>query len=138
MSDKPIFLRFAPSYLAVLMAGAVMASPAFAQTSAQATAPDAAQSTTVTKKSAATKAAAKKGATSFVVLSDVVVDGVQRSDPATVFNLLPVKIGDRFFADSAQQVSKALYGSGLYENVDVALDGTVLKIKLNERPVISE
>ena len=137
MSDKPIFLRFAPSYLAVLMAGAVMASPAFAQTSAQTTAPEAAQSA-VAKKPAAAKTVAKKDTASFVILSDVVVDGVQRSDPATVFNLLPVKIGDRFFADSAQQVSKALYGSGLYENVDVALNGTVLKIKLNERPVISE
>ncbi|MBS1174893.1 MAG: bamA [Burkholderiaceae bacterium] len=137
MSDKPIFLRFAPGYLAVLMVGAVMANPAFAQTSTQTTVQNAAQPTPV-KKSSAAQTAAKSSATSFVILSDVVVDGVQRSDPAAVFNFLPVKIGDRFFADSAQQVSKALYASGLYENVDVALDGTVLKIKLSERPVISE
>ena len=47
------------------------------------------------------KATAKKDTASFVILSDIVVEGVQRSDPATVFNFLPVKIGDRFFADSA-------------------------------------
>ena len=135
MSDKSTFLRFAPGYLAVLMAGAVMANPALAQTSTQKAAQKTAQSAAV--KSAA-KATAKTDAASFVVLSDIVVEGVQRSDPATVFNILPVKIGDRFTAASAQEVSKALYGSGLYENVDVALDGTVLKIKLNERAVISE
>lgn len=134
MSDKPIFLRFAPGYLAVLVAGVVMAGPAFAQTSPQATG----QTAAPTPPKTVAKAAAKKDTTSFVVLSDIVVEGVQRSDPATVFNFLPVKIGDRFFSDSAQQVSKALYGSGLYENVDVTLNGTVLKIKLSERPVISE
>ena len=137
MSDKPIFLRFAPGYLAVLMVGAVMANPVFAQTSTQTAEQNATQPTTV-KKSSAAKAVAKSEATSFVILSDVVVEGVQRSDPATVFNLIPVKIGDRFSADTAQQVSKALYGSGLYENVDLSLSDTVLKIKLNERPVISE
>ena len=114
MSDKSTFLRFAPGYLAVLMAGAVMANPALAQTSTQKAAQKTAQSAAV--KSAA-KATAKTDAASFVVLSDIVVEGVQRSDPATVFNILPVKIGDRFTAASAQEVSKALYGSGLYENV---------------------
>ena len=135
MSDKPIFLRFAPGYLAVLMVGAVMANPVFAQTSTQTAEQNATQPTTV-KKSSAAKAVAKSEATSFVILSDVVVEGVQRSDPATVFNLIPVKIGDRFSADTAQQVSKALYGTGLYENVELSGIDIGIKIKLTERGVI--
>ncbi len=130
MSDKPNFLRLAPAYVAVMLAGTVLANAAWAQTTV----------TSTGKPSASSNATAAKKALALpsVVLSDIVVEGVQRSDPATVFNYLPVKIGDRFTTESAQQVTKALYASGLYESVDVALNGTVLKLKISERPVISE
>lgn len=84
------------------------------------------------------KSADKTTAEKGVVLSDIQVEGLQRSDPAAVFNIIPVKIGDYFTADSAIAVTKSLYNSGLYENVDVNLIDSVLHIKLSERAVISE
>ena len=96
-------------------------------------APAAMAKTTVEKK-VSTPATAPAG----VVLTDIVVQGLQRSDPTSVFNVLPVKIGDTFDADKAQEVTKSLYASGLYESVDVNLNGTVLVVKLAERSVVSE
>lgn len=51
-----------------------------------------------------------------VKLTDIVVQGLQRSDPSTVFGFLPVKVGDIFNAGQ-QDIIKALYASGLYEDV---------------------
>ena len=84
------------------------------------------------------KVSAPAPAPAGVVLTDIVVQGLQRSDPTSVFNVLPVKIGDTFDADKAQEVTKSLYASGLYESVDVNLNGTVLVVKLAERSVVSE
>lgn len=73
-----------------------------------------------------------------VLLSDIVVQGLQRSDPASVFSILPIKVGQPFNATRAQEVKNALNSSGLYENVEFDLKGSVLVVKLSERAVISE
>lgn len=90
----------------------------------------------------ATKAASSRqpvqAAPVGIVLTDIVVQGLQRSDPSAVFNILPVKIGDTFTQEKAQEVIKSLYASSLYENVDVGLNGSVLVVNLAERSVISD
>lgn len=73
-----------------------------------------------------------------VVLSDIVVQGLQRSDPASVFNILPIKVGESFSVERAQEIKNSLNSSGLYENVDFNLNGSVLVVNLTERSVISE
>ena len=82
--------------------------------------------------------AAPTVAPSSVVLSDIVVQGLQRSDPASVFNGLPVKIGDSFTQAQTQDVAKTLLASGLYEKANVSLNGTVLSVELAERSVIAD
>ena len=42
------------------------------------------------------------------VIRDIRVEGLQRTDVGTIFNYLPVKIGDRFDDDRAQEAIKAL------------------------------
>ena len=133
MSDKQHTLRFTPAYMAIAMAGALVAMPAWAQTTTANTLETAAAATAVTKDKVA-----KKAPTASVILSDITVDGLERGDPTTVFNILPVKVGERYAKESEALVIKSLYDSGLYENVSTRLEGSVLKIKLSERPVISE
>ena len=131
MSAKQHTLRFTPGYMAIIMVGALAASPAWAQTAVTASQPKA-KAVAVPAKATAQKAAVG------TVLSDITVDGLERSDPTTVFNILPIKVGDTYSKDSEAVVVKSLYDSGLYENVSANLSGSVLHIKLSERPVISE
>lgn len=133
MSGKQHTLRFTPGYMAIAMVGALVANPVWAQT---ATDPAAKQAEAVASAKKAVKA--KKPASASVVLSDITVDGLERSDPSTVFNILPIKVGSPYSKDSEAIVVKSLYDSGLYENISADLQGSVLKIKLSERPVVSE
>lgn len=127
--------------LALAVAGLFVGTPVWAQDVA---APVNAKTTKAPKAVVAPKG--KKTATptptvavsSGVKLTDIVVQGLQRSDPSTVFGFLPVKVGDNFSADRAQEVIKALYASGLYEDVSVGLEGSVLQVKLAERAVMSD
>ena len=122
--------RYAPRYaaIAITVASLFVGNVALAQTPA-------AKKATTTRKA---QVAAPTVAPASVVLTDIVVEGLQRSDPSAVFNVLPVKIGDSFNAEKGQEVIKALYASSLYENVDLSLRGSVLVVKVAERSVISD
>ena len=43
------------------------------------------------------------------VVKDIRVEGVQRTDPGTVFSYLPVKVGETLTAEKAQQALRALF-----------------------------
>ncbi len=71
-------------------------------------------------------------------ISDIRVEGLQRIAAGTVFNLLPVKIGDTTTDEMTATIIRTLYGSGFFEDVQVKRDGSVLVISVRERPAIAE
>jgi outer membrane protein insertion porin family len=73
---------------------------------------------------------------SFVV-SDIRVEGLQRISAGTVFNYLPIKVGDRIDDDTAQQSIRALYQTGFFDDVQLEQEGTVLIVVVKERPSIA-
>ncbi len=73
---------------------------------------------------------------SFVV-SDIRVEGLQRISAGTVFNYLPIKVGDRIDDDTAQQSIRALYQTGFFDDVQLEQEGTVLIVLVKERPSIA-
>ena len=73
---------------------------------------------------------------SFVV-EDIRVEGVQRISLGTVFNYLPVKVGDVMTESlSARSISK-LYETGFFSDIALARDGDVLIVTVGERPSIA-
>jgi len=48
------------------------------------------------------------------VVRDIRVEGIQRTDPGTIFSYLPVKVGDTFTEDDASQAIRRLYGTGFF------------------------
>ncbi len=74
--------------------------------------------------------------TSFKV-QDIQVDGLRRIDPGTVFSYLPIRVGDTFDEDKAQNAIRALYETGFFEDVQVAVKGDVLVVTVIERPAIA-
>lgn len=70
------------------------------------------------------------------VVRDIRIEGAQRIDPGTVFGYLPVKVGDRFTADSATNAIQALFSTGFFRDVKLQADGGVLVVVVEERPAI--
>ena len=68
---------------------------------------------------------------------DIRVEGVQRTDAGTVFNYLPIKVGDRVDDEKASAAIKALYATGFFRDVRLEVEGNVLVVIVQERPTIS-
>jgi len=71
-----------------------------------------------------------------VTLRDVRVEGLSRIEPGTVFSYLPVKVGDRVSQESIAAAVRALFATGFFKDVQVALEGQVLVVIVEERPAI--
>jgi outer membrane protein insertion porin family len=73
--------------------------------------------------------------TAFVV-GDIRVEGLQRVTEGTVFNYLPINIGDRLSQQRVREAVRALYDTGFFRDVELRRDGNTLIVVVNERPTI--
>lgn len=69
-------------------------------------------------------------------ISDIRLQGLQRVSAGTVFNLLPVNVGDTVDEVSIRQLIRLLFDSGYFNDIRMARDDDVLVISLTERPAI--
>lgn len=76
-------------------------------------------------------------AESFVI-QDIRLKGLTRIAPGTVFNYLPVKVGDTFDDRRSADAIKALFKTGLFEDVQLEREGDVLVVIVKEREAISQ
>ena len=69
-------------------------------------------------------------------IQDIRIEGLQRTEPSTVFNYLPVKIGDAYNDGRGGEIIKSLYATGFFDDVRVeSADGQLL-LTVIERPTI--
>ncbi|MGA0072642.1 MAG: outer membrane protein assembly factor BamA, partial [Steroidobacteraceae bacterium] len=80
-------------------------------------------------------AAAHAQAPDFVV-GDIRVEGLQRIAEGTVYNYLPVNIGDRLDVRRQQEAIKALFSTGFFRDIELRRDGNTLVVVVLERPSI--
>ncbi len=71
------------------------------------------------------------------VLKDIRVEGLQRSDAGTVFASLPFRIGDTYNDEKGAAALRALFATGLFKDVRIEIDGTVVVVIVDERSVIA-
>jgi outer membrane protein insertion porin family len=72
----------------------------------------------------------------FKVL-DIRVEGLQRISAGTVFNYLPIKVGQTIDSQDTVNAVKALFKSGFFNDVSLERDGPVLVVFVRERAAIS-
>ena len=72
------------------------------------------------------------------VITDIRVEGLERLEAGTVFNYLPLKVGDELNDEEARLSIKELFGTGFFKSVELEQDGTVLVVVVVERPSIAE
>ncbi len=75
-------------------------------------------------------------ADSFTV-EDIRVRGLQRISAGTVFNYLPVQIGDSFDEARSAEAIRALFKTGFFKDVRLQREGNVLIVNVDERPAIA-
>ncbi len=83
----------------------------------------------------APQAPAAQGA--FTV-GDIRVEGLQRISEGTVFNYLPVNIGDHLDGQRIGEAMRALYATGFFRDVELRRDGNTLLVVVIERPSIAK
>jgi outer membrane protein insertion porin family len=69
-------------------------------------------------------------------VADLKVEGLQRIAEGTVFNYLPVAIGDRLTRAKTDEALRALYATGFFRNVELRREGDALVVVVQERPSI--
>ncbi|MDC8783682.1 outer membrane protein assembly factor BamA [Roseateles koreensis] len=71
------------------------------------------------------------------VIKDIRVEGLNRTDPGTVFASLPFRIGDTYSDDKGAAALRALFATGLFKDVRINIDGTSAVVVIEERPIIA-
>lgn len=70
------------------------------------------------------------------VIEDIRVEGLERVTPGTVFNYLPMRVGDTFDDSRSSEAVRALFKTGLFHDVKLERDGSILVFIIKERPAI--
>lgn len=71
------------------------------------------------------------------VIEDIRVEGLQRISEGTVFNYLPVQIGDTMDENRSAEAIRALFKTGFFKDVSLSRFGNVLVVSVVERPAIA-
>ena len=74
---------------------------------------------------------------SFIV-RDFQVVGLQRISQGTVFNYLPINVGDRVTEQRVRESIRAIYDTGFFRDVEFRRQGETLVVVVLERPSIAE
>ncbi|NOX67724.1 MAG: outer membrane protein assembly factor BamA [Gammaproteobacteria bacterium] len=72
------------------------------------------------------------------VVGDMRVEGLQRISEGTVFNYLPINVGDRVDDLRIQEAIRTLYEQSLFDDIEMRRDGTTLIVAVRERPSIED
>ena len=70
-------------------------------------------------------------------VKDIRVEGIQRTEAGTVFNYLPVRVGEIYTDEKGAAAIKALYATGFFKDVRIEVEGDVLVVLVEERPAIA-
>ena len=71
------------------------------------------------------------------LITDIRIIGLQRVSIGSIFTAIPVSVGDKMNQSKVREISKALFATAQFNDIQIAKDGNALIISLLERPSIS-
>lgn len=83
------------------------------------------------------RAAAQISSAPSETISQIRIDGAQRIEPDTVRSYLSLRVGDRFDPVRLDQSLKSLFATGLFADVTLTRQGSVLIVRVVENPIIN-
>jgi outer membrane protein insertion porin family len=85
----------------------------------------------------ANTAHAQRGGAAGGTISAVQIQGNVRAEPETIRSYLQLKEGQPYDAAAADRSLKALFGTGLFADVVIEMQGSTLVVKVTENPIIN-
>jgi len=73
-----------------------------------------------------------------LLISDIKIEGLQRTDPGLVFSNIPFELNDPINEVNVSETIKLLYKTGQFRDISIEQEGSKIIIIVNEKPVISE
>lgn len=71
------------------------------------------------------------------VIEDIRIEGAQRITPGTIFNYLPLQVGDTLDDEKASGAIRDLFATGFFNDIQLGRQGDILVITVEERPAIA-
>ena len=72
------------------------------------------------------------------LVSDIRIIGLQRVSTGSIFNVIPISVGDKIDSRKSYDIVKSLFSTEQFDDIQIGKDGNTLIITVVERPSISE
>ena len=72
------------------------------------------------------------------IIKDVEVEGNQRISKETIIVLAGIKLNEKYDLDDLNNSLKKLYDTNFFSDIDISQTNGILKITVNENPIIEE
>ena len=71
------------------------------------------------------------------LVSDIRIIGLQRVSTGSIFNVIPISVGDKIDSRKSNDIVKSLFSTEQFDDIQIGKDGNTLIITVTERPSIS-
>ena len=71
------------------------------------------------------------------LVSDIRIIGLQRVSTGSIFNVIPISVGDRIDLRKSTDIVRSLFSTEQFDDIQISKDGNTLIISVIERPSIS-
>jgi len=72
------------------------------------------------------------------IVSDIRIVGLQRVSTGSIFNIIPITVGDKIDLRRSTDITKSLFSTEQFDDITIARDGNTLIIGVAERPSVSK
>ena len=68
------------------------------------------------------------------LVSDIRIIGLQRVSTGSIFNVIPISVGDNIDQRKSSDITRSLFATEQFDDIQIAKDGNTLIIVVQERP----
>ena len=71
------------------------------------------------------------------LVGDIRIIGLQRVSTGSIFNVIPISVGDKINLRKSNEIVKSLFATEQFDDIQIGKDGNTLIISVEERPSIT-
>ena len=68
------------------------------------------------------------------LVGDIRIIGLQRVSTGSIFNVIPISVGDKINLRKSNDIVKSLFATEQFDDIQIGKDGNTLIISVEERP----
>ena len=71
------------------------------------------------------------------LVGDIRIIGLQRVSTGSIYNVIPINVGDKIDTRKASDITRSLFKTEQFDNIEIGKEGNTLIINVVERPSIA-